>query len=67
MSEGIESSSSPTFGKRIGFWLGLLAYFVIPYFLVLDPTTPLDERMAAIAALGERVGMTATGLLYYST
>lgn len=69
MSEGIESSSSPTFGKRIGFWLGLLAYFVIPYFLVLDPTTPLDERMAAIAALmaiwwvSDAVPLAATSLL----
>jgi sodium-dependent dicarboxylate transporter 2/3/5 len=69
MSEGVESSPGPTFGKRIGFWLGLVAYVAIPYLFVLDPASPLDERMAAIAALmaiwwvSDAIPLAATSLL----
>jgi len=66
----IESNSarSPVLG-RVGFWLGPAAFLLVFAFVDLDPGNPLDERMAAVAALmavwwiSDAIPLAATALL----
>lgn len=64
-----ESSPRPARSRKIGLWLGLLSFFVVLLFIDLDPASPYDERMAAIATLmaiwwvTDAIPLAATSLL----
>ena len=51
MSELAEISERSDLGRRIGFWLGPVAFFAILLLVELDPANPQDELMAAVASL----------------
>jgi len=65
-STGVSTSS---ISQRLGFWLGLVLFFVLWLFVELDPEKPEVSAMAAVAVLmaawwvTEAIPMAVTGLL----
>ena len=69
MSESATPSNRPPIARRIGFWLGLVVFFLIVGFGNFDPENPLIGRMAAVAALmaiwwiTDAISLAATSML----
>lgn len=51
MGENIRAASRSYGFRNPGFWIGLVAFFLILGFTDLDPSNPLVSKMAAVAAL----------------
>lgn len=71
MSEDSQSIgvSTSSISQRLGFWLGLVLFFVLWLFVELDPEKPQVSAMAAVAVLmatwwvTEAIPMAITGLM----
>ena len=69
MGEIIRSSNRSSLSRRIGFWLGIAAFFLLYFFGNLEPENPLVGKMAAVALLmaiwwiTDAIPLAATSLL----
>lgn len=69
MSDSHGTSSRAVLIQRCGFWAGPLLFFLVLFFVELDPANSADERMAAVATLmavwwiTDAIPMAATSLL----
>ena len=69
MASPVHGSNRPPLARRIGFWLGIAAFFLLLIFGELDPENPAIGRMAAVAALmaiwwiTDAIPLAATSLL----
>ncbi len=69
MSDSHGTSTRAVLIRRCGFWAGPLLFFLVLFFVELDPTHSADERMAAVAVLmavwwiTDAIPMAATSLL----
>lgn len=51
MAPPATGSTRPPIARRVGFWLGIVAFFLLLIFGNFDPENPAVGKMAAIAAL----------------
>lgn len=69
MSQSLGISSRTALIRRLGFWAGPLVFFLVLFFVELDPGNHADEHMAAVAALmavwwmTDAIPMAATSLI----
>ncbi|MDF1825880.1 MAG: SLC13 family permease [Verrucomicrobiales bacterium] len=69
MGEKTRTKNRSPLAKRVGFWLGLAAFFLFLFAVDLNPENPLVGRMAAIALLmaiwwiSDAIPLAATALL----